>query len=226
VKADAYGHGARDCSRVALEEGAAALCVATAAEGAALREAFPASRILVMGPLAPGDDELARGAALEVAVSSPELPEGLPLHLKVDTGMGRFGMTPDEARSCPREQVVGLMSHLATADEDEVFARRQIDTFIALAEEFEGVTAHLANSAATLRMPAARLDAVRCGVALYGTTRPRTDSSRCSRGRATSRRRRRSRRGRARAMAAASSPSGRRGSGSSRSATRTASGAV
>jgi alanine racemase len=168
VKADAYGHGALDCARAALEEGASALCVATAGEGAALREFILETRILVMGPLARGDDELARAAELEVAVSSPDIPEGLPVHLKVDTGMGRFGMTPDEARDCPRDQVVGLMSHLATADEDEIFARRQIDAFTALAAEFPGVTAHLANSAGALRMPSARLDAVRCGVALYG----------------------------------------------------------
>jgi alanine racemase len=168
VKADAYGHGALDCACAALEEGAAALCVATAGEGAALREFILETRILVMGPLASGDDELARAAGIEVAASSPNIPEGLSVHLKVDTGMGRFGMTPDEARACPRDQVVGLMSHLATADEDEIFARRQIDAFAALAAEFPGVTAHVANSAAALRFPAARLDAVRCGVALYG----------------------------------------------------------
>ncbi len=51
VKADAYGHGSVDCSRAALEEGAAALCVVTTAEGAALRREFPDARILVMGPL-------------------------------------------------------------------------------------------------------------------------------------------------------------------------------
>jgi alanine racemase len=168
VKADAYGHGALDCARAALEEGASALCVATAGEGAALREFILETRILVMGPLAPGDDELARAAGLEVAVSSPNIPEGLSVHLKVDTGMGRFGMTPEEALACPRDRVAGLMSHLATADGDEIFARRQVDAFIALAAEFPGVTAHVANSAAALRFPAARLDAVRCGVALYG----------------------------------------------------------
>jgi alanine racemase len=166
VKADAYGHGAFDCARVALEEGAAALCVATAGEGAALRREFAAARILVMGPL-DGDEELAREAGLEVAVSRPEIPEGLRVHLKVDTGMGRFGMTPAEALAVPRDQVVGLMSHLATADDDEVFARRQIEAFAALAAELD-VVAHVANSAAVLRFPESRFDAVRCGVALYG----------------------------------------------------------
>ena len=169
VKADAYGHGLVDASRAALAAGAAALCVVTVQEGRALRAALPDARILVMAPLAAGEDELARTAGLEIAVSSAAVPDGLPLHLKVDTGMGRWGMTLAEARSVPREQVVGLMSHLATADEDErTYAAQQIDRFAELAREFEGVPAHLANSAATLAFPEARFDAVRCGIGLYG----------------------------------------------------------
>jgi alanine racemase len=169
VKAGAYGHGALDCARAALDGGASALCVATAQEGSDLRAAFAEPRILVLGPLAPGDDEVARAARLEVTASTPDLPEGLPVHVKVDTGMGRFGMSPDELAEIPAARVVGLMSHLATADEaDEAFARDQIALFGALAASFPGAISHLANSAATLRFPAARFDAVRCGVALYG----------------------------------------------------------
>ena len=169
VKADAYGHGAADAARAALAEGASALCVATAQEGAALRPLFPAVRILVMGPLAGGEEAVAREARLEVAVSRPELPAGLPVHLKVDTGMGRYGMTPEQALAVPRERVVGVMSHLATADEeDDAFARRQLAAFAALADRFAGLVHHVANSAATLRFADARFDAVRCGIALYG----------------------------------------------------------
>jgi alanine racemase len=168
VKANAYGHGAADVSRVALEEGATALCVATVREGAVLRPSFPDARILVMGPLA-GEDAVARDAELEVALATPEIPRALRVHLKVDTGMGRFGMKPEEARSLPRDQVVGIMSHLATADEAEAdFAQEQLRRFRRLAEDFDGVVRHVANSAATLRFPEARFDAVRCGVALYG----------------------------------------------------------
>ena len=130
VKADAYGHGAIGAARAALEGGASVLCVATAREGEDLREAFPSARILVMGPLAPGEEDAARDAGLELALSSPEAPEGLDVHVKVDTGMGRWGMTLDEALTVPRRQVVGVMSHLATADEeDEAFAREQIERF-------------------------------------------------------------------------------------------------
>lgn len=169
VKADAYGHGAADAAAAALAAGASALCVVTAQEGAALRGRFPQARILVMGPLAEGEEALAREARLEVALSRPQLPDGLSVHLKVDTGMGRWGMAPEEAFALPRDRVVGVMSHLATAEEeDDSFARRQIERFRELVAAFPGVQAHLANSAAALRFPEARFDAVRCGIALYG----------------------------------------------------------
>jgi alanine racemase len=169
VKADGYGHGALDAARAALAGGARALCVATAAEGAALRAAFAEVRILVLGPLAPGENEIARVSRLEVALSSAEVPPGVPVHVKVDTGMGRFGLSAPQAESLPREQVVGVMSHLATADEeDTAFARAQTERFAEVADAFPGALRHLANSAATLRLPEARFDAVRCGIALYG----------------------------------------------------------
>ena len=169
VKADAYGHGALDCARAALEAGARALCVATAKEGAALRAELADARILVLSPLVEAEEHVARGAGLEVAVSTRRLPEGLPVHVKVDTGMGRFGMSPEEAAQIDPGRVAGVMSHLATADEDDAaFARAQLDAFAAVAGRFPGATCHIANSAATFSIPEAHLDAVRCGVALYG----------------------------------------------------------
>jgi alanine racemase len=169
VKADAYGHGAEDVAAAALDAGAAALCVATVSEGEALRRLDPEVRILVMGPLEVGEEDAARQSRLEVTAHRRDIPRGLPVHLKVDTGMGRWGMSPEEALKARREGVVGLMSHLATADEeDEGFAREQLERFRELAGQFDGVVRHVANSAATLRFPEARYDAVRCGVALYG----------------------------------------------------------
>jgi alanine racemase len=169
VKADAYGHGAGDVARVALEEGATALCVATVQEGAKLRPAHPDCRIVVLGPLARREEGLARELRLDVTVSAAELPEGLAVHLKVDTGMGRWGVDPTDLDGIPEGRVAGIMSHLATADAaDEGFAREQIARFAAVAARFPGAVRHLANSAATLRFPDARLDAVRCGIALYG----------------------------------------------------------
>jgi alanine racemase len=169
VKANAYGHGAADAARAALGAGARALCVATAQEGAALRDGFPEARILVMSPLASGEDEIARAARLEVAISEPDVPEGLDVHVKVDTGMGRWGMRAKNAHSLPRDRIVGIMSHLGTADEpDDAFVREQLARFAEVAEQFPGITAHIANSAATFAHPRARFHAVRCGVAIYG----------------------------------------------------------
>ena len=121
VKADAYGHGAVEVARVALEEGASALCVATVGEGVGLRSALPDTRIIVMGPTRDAEIDEARDAHLELAVSEPPFPEGVPLHLKLDTGMGRFGA---RRLSEPPPNAVGLMTHLATADMDPAFAER------------------------------------------------------------------------------------------------------
>ncbi|MER3409534.1 MAG: alanine racemase [Thermoleophilia bacterium] len=165
VKADAYGHGAIDVARAALEEGARALCVATVGEGLDLRASFPQARILVMGPAAPEELRQARAAGLELAVAAGPLPQGIRLHVKVDTGMGRFGY-----RELPplSEEVVGLMSHLATADSDLAFAQVQVERFRALAQAYPHLQAHIANSAAALRLPQARFHAARCGIALHG----------------------------------------------------------
>src|SRR5215211_980672 len=144
VKADAYGHGALDCARAALDGGARALCVATAKEGAALRAELADARILVLSPLAEPEEAVAREAALEVAVSSPRLPDGLAVHVKVDTGMGRFGMSPEDAAQIDPGRVAGVMSHLATAGEDNVFARTQLDAFLTVANRFPRATRHIA----------------------------------------------------------------------------------
>src|SRR5918998_3227430 len=92
VKADGYGHGAADVGRAALAEGATALCVATVGEGVALRREVPEARVLVLGP--PEESELAeaREARLELAVADGRVPDGIPVHLKLDTGMGRWGL--------------------------------------------------------------------------------------------------------------------------------------
>ena len=165
VKADAYGHGAAEVARVALEEGAGAACVGTAAEGVALRGRLPEARILVMGPCFDDDVDRVRDAGLELAVSQPPFPEGLALHLNLDTGMGRYGSLdlPD-----PPANAVGLMSHLATADVDREFADLQLQRFHAAASVLPQLQAHVANSAAALRIPEARFSAARCGLALYG----------------------------------------------------------
>ncbi|HKD94200.1 MAG TPA: alanine racemase, partial [Gaiellaceae bacterium] len=155
VKANGYGHGATDVARAALETGASALCVVTVAEAVELRHELPDARIIVMCPT----DEVAeaREARLELAISVPgEVPQDIPVHLKLDTGMGRWGLTelPE-----PPANVVGLMSHLATADTDREFAAQQIDRFREATDPHSHLTRHIANSAAALRLPEARFDA-------------------------------------------------------------------
>jgi alanine racemase len=165
VKANAYGHGAVDCARAAFQGGATALCVATVAEGLALRVELPTRRILVMGPAGDAEVAAARDARLELMVATRAVPEGLPVHVKLDTGMGRWGLS--ELGSLPR-QVVGLATHLATADTDLDFARVQTERFREATAAHAHLTRHAANSAAALRLPEARFDAARCGIALYG----------------------------------------------------------
>jgi alanine racemase len=87
------------------------------------------------------------------------------VHLKLDTGMGRWGLTEIVA---PSRDIVGVMSHLASAESDEEFTRLQVRRFGEAVERFGALTRHIANSAATLRYEEARFDAVRCGIALYG----------------------------------------------------------
>ncbi len=166
VKANAYGHGAVDVAGVALDEGAGALCLATVPEALELRAEFSLARIVVMGPTSSSREVAeAREANLELAVWDDEIPEGVHVHLKLDTGMGRWGLA--ELPKPPAE-VVGLMSHLATADSDPIFADRQVELFRRATEPYSDLMRHVANSAAALRLPAARFDAARCGVALYG----------------------------------------------------------
>jgi alanine racemase len=173
VKADGYGHGATDVAGAALGAGARMLCVATVAEALALREGYRDARILVMGPtLTSREIALAREARLELVVSDAEIPEGVPVHLKLDTGMGRWGLS--ELFEPPRG-VVGLMSHLASADCDSAFTDRQITDFAEATKPYRHLTRHLANSAGALRFPDARFDAARCGVAIYGLSPFGTD---------------------------------------------------
>ena len=166
VKADGYGHGAFDVARAALAGGARLLCVASVGEGVEVRTELPEARILVLGPTGVDDVAPAREASLELACLDGRVPDGLPVHLKLDTGMGRWGLSelPGPGRS-----VVGLMTHLATADTDEGFAREQLERFEQATASFAGRLArHVAASAAVLALPESHLDAARCGIALYG----------------------------------------------------------
>jgi alanine racemase len=172
VKAEGYGHGAVDVSRAALEAGASALCVATLPEALHLRAGLRDARIVVMGPVSDREVGEARVAHLELVSADGRIPEGVRLHVKLDTGMGRWGLAELAA---PSRDVVGIMSHLASAESDPEFTRTQIERFREATAPYASLTRHLANSAATLRYEDSRFDAVRCGIALYGISPFGTD---------------------------------------------------
>ncbi|MGI8480295.1 MAG: alanine racemase, partial [Gaiellaceae bacterium] len=157
-----------DVARAALRGGASALCVATVDEALELR-AVPALddvRVVVMGPANEREVGEARAARLELVAAAGPIPERVRVHLKIDTGMGRWGLS--ELPS-PTRSVVGVMTHLAVAESDADFTNLQIDRFReATVSLDDGLVRHLANSAGTLRYPGASFDAVRCGIALYG----------------------------------------------------------
>jgi alanine racemase len=192
LKADAYGHGAVRVARVLEEAGVAALLVALLPEGAALRRAGIEVPVLSLGPAQPAQLPLFTRYRITPVVSSLEQLElwrawargqGLvqPLHLKVDTGMTRLGLVPEELpraldvlRAEPALELQGVLSHLAEA-EDLASPRNalQEERFRALLEQLspperERVVVHLANSAGALHRPSARFGAVRLGLALYG----------------------------------------------------------
>jgi alanine racemase len=146
--------------------------VATVGEALELRQAFGSTRILVLGPWTPEELPAAREAALELVSGDGELPEDIPVHVKLDTGMGRWGLSE---LATPARTVVGLMTHLATADTDVSFALEQLARFRTATEPYAHLTRHAANSAAALRIPESHFDAARCGVAVYGLSPFGTD---------------------------------------------------
>lgn len=192
VKANAYGHGAPAVARTVLAHGAGRLAVARVEEGVALREAEITGPILVMGPLVPAQasavveheltptvNSLAVGQALSEAACAVHCE--LPVHLKVDTGMARYGVLPNEVVAFVRQLaglgglvLEGLWTHFATADEaDKTYTRAQLAIYRQVLEELyatglQVAMRHAANSAATLDLPETHLDMVRCGISVYG----------------------------------------------------------
>jgi len=192
VKANAYGHGAVPVARAALEAGAARLAVHRAIEGVELRQAGIRAPILVMGYTPPNGAELVVRWRLTPSLMTPEFAQAasaladtlgttLPVHVKVDTGMSRYGLMPDEVvdflvaiQKLPGLHLEGLFTHFATADwADPTHTRRQLAVFTdviqaARAAGVEFPVIHAANSAATMRLPEAHFNAVRPGIAIYG----------------------------------------------------------
>lgn len=172
VKGNGYGHG--PVAGAALAGGATWLAVATAAEARGLREQGLDAPVLVMGALTRDELRVAAEAGSDVVAWTDEVAEAAArVHVKLDTGMGRLGTKDREAalRLAARPNVVGLMTHFATADEpgDDLFPA-QLEAFRSFVEAVgrDDLLIHAANSAAALRDPASHFDMVRCGIAIYG----------------------------------------------------------
>jgi len=192
VKANGYGHGAVPVARAALDAGADWLMVATVHEGIALRAAGLTARVLILSPTDPREAaalvqydltpliaHLAQADALAEAARDADLPPPC-VHVKVDTGLGRYGVAAADAVSfmralAERKNIVveGVATHFATADQpDDPFMHTQVARFAAVLTALtrEGVRpplAHAANSGATMQR-IAPWDMVRVGIALYG----------------------------------------------------------
>lgn len=203
VKADAYGHGAIECARVAIDAGAIGLCVALVDEGVALRRAGISAPILVMSEQPPEQHRVLVGNGLIATVYNAGSIDSLgaiahemnvmcSVHLKVDTGMHRVGVAPEtfmervhQVRSHPWLSLDGVFSHLATADDaaKNSMTESQVRSFAGVLNQLKeaGVEVahrHLENSAGALRHVAEvlRLES-RVGIALYGIAGDaRTDS--------------------------------------------------
>jgi alanine racemase len=188
VKANAYGHGAVACSRAALEAGAHGLAVVCVDEAEELRRAGLTAPVLVVGSTPATDAERVVSLGLMPTVGDGELVEALaaaavrhgvivPVHLEVETGLNRHGLTPqacvalaERARSTPGIEVRGLFTHFAAAEEgDQRFTRAQFDQLRAVSARLPWVKErHCAASASVLLDHEMALDAVRAGLSLYG----------------------------------------------------------
>jgi len=199
VKANGYGHGMIPVAEACLEAGAYGLAVATTDEAIQVRDRFPSPPILLLGPSLPTDAETLVAANVEVAVGDMAVAQALSAaglrlkrqaraHLKIDTGMGRFGFPAEEVATrapqlaaLPALQWVGIFTHFAVSDsptEDDTLytlmqlegLRRAARTFLQSFEPKSGnpPMLHACNSGGILQHPDAFLDAVRPGVMLYG----------------------------------------------------------
>ena len=192
LKANAYGHGLIEVGKALEAINADYFGVALVEEGIALRDAGIKTPIHVFGGINSDQIELFAKYNLEITASSidklvainkvaEKLNSRIGVHLKIDTGMGRIGISYKNAKkifecclSATSCEIKGVYSHLATSDEDEVFCREQIERFKACREEFSRIVTksqplfHIANSGGVIGYPDARFDMVRVGLSLYG----------------------------------------------------------
>ncbi|MFA5890591.1 MAG: alanine racemase [Actinomycetota bacterium] len=178
VKANAYGHGLTETARVFADAGATMLGVARIEEARALRAAGIDAPVLLMMPVPDIAEALALGCAVTIDdVAAVEgIGAGAHVHLKVDTGNGRLGVTPKDAIAAAEAIVArgatadGIWTHFADAAGPSSARQLALFSSVVTAVRARGFTplAHASNSAAVLALPGARFDMVRVGTLLYG----------------------------------------------------------
>jgi alanine racemase len=192
VKADAYGHGALPCTRAVLDAGADTLGVGIVAEGIELREQGIQAPIQVLVGIFPDEvDDLIqhnltttlynRSLAETLSQRADLLGKEVGIHIKVDTGMGRLGISPDQLpglvefiAGLKNIRIESIFTHFSSADhEDPAFTQNQIERFQSALDQltkakFDIPLAHCANSAALLQFPESQYNLVRPGICLYG----------------------------------------------------------
>ncbi len=197
VKANAYGHGALAVARVALAHGADWLAVANMGEAIELRQAGIEAPILILSYLPAAAIPLAIEHDISISLyDEAQLPlygaaigtatGKLKLQLKVDTGMGRLGMRPQDVAPLVRRlralagiELEGIYTHFAAADEDPTYTSLQLDRFKRVLKSIQAESlrlkyVHAANSAALLTSPESYFNLLRPGLLLYGLS-PSTD---------------------------------------------------
>jgi alanine racemase len=192
VKDEAYGHGAMDVVRIALEEGACGLGLSTLEEAMTLRDAGITAPLLLLGERQEPELPWCVEHDLTVCVNEPNTVRQLAraaaaagkrvrVHLKIHTGMSRYGVRWDEALPlielvCAQKSLhlEGAMTHFAQSDEaDKSFALLQVSRFEEVMKALAGRGArvqcrHVCNSGGFLDLPQAHYDMVRVGILLYG----------------------------------------------------------
>ncbi|MDD2372145.1 MAG: alanine racemase [Syntrophomonadaceae bacterium] len=193
VKANAYGHGMLEVSRVCCQEKVDFFGVASLDEALTLKQEIEEIPVLVLGYISPSDAVTVVAEDIRPCIFTMEsarvmsqaavrLNRQVHLHIKLDTGMGRIGFLPEnnsldllqEIAALPGVKIEGIFTHLAEADlEDSSFSREQIKTFAGFINKLEerGVhipLKHCSNSAALINFPEAHFDMVRAGILLYG----------------------------------------------------------
>ncbi|MBC8288180.1 MAG: alanine racemase [Nitrospinae bacterium] len=190
IKADGYGHGALPCARIAVDSGADYLGAGVIEEGIELRESGLDTPTLILGSIFPDEaEDLVRHDLATILCTAPlaqalskeavKQNKSVSVHIKVDTGMNRLGISPenlpgllDQIRNLPNLKIEGVSTHFSSADDEDLSITqaqlKKFQTALAILQK-EGVPmTHCANTSALFKFPESHFNMVRPGLILYG----------------------------------------------------------